>query len=267
MKTKSGIFGCLMSLGLLTAQAATTFYSGKITVDSSNTFPYGGGANSFAATNYNQTADGNQFANMLPWLTAWNDGGGTTFSLSAGATFTFSGHYDVGDNGAPSFGIYLVDADSIVNAGERNVTANAIGFLMNNANGVRLTNPAGTGTLNLAAGGNNGGWNQQTSLGYPGLTNDFTITYTAADTANGTLATLIYTVGGQSYTFTNAPDWDNLAITFRIYNASSVLTLTDFAYTIRQIPEPSTLSLVSLSGGGGILLLLLRKYKKQALSC
>ncbi|MDR0532900.1 MAG: PEP-CTERM sorting domain-containing protein [Verrucomicrobiales bacterium] len=250
MKKKLFILGCVMSLGLLSTQAATTYYDGKISVGASNPIQYGGDASKFIATNIDNTSTGSM--NMVPWVQDWQSASpDSVFSLNTGDTFTFSGQYSLSANtDSPSFGIYFVNADSISgNNGE------AIGFLMNNTN-VRTTGP---GTFSLATGGNSGGWNAILSLGNPTLTNTWTITYVVGES-------LSFTIGGITYDFSaNIPSWENISIGFRIYNASTTLTLSNFDYSISSIPEPSTLTLLTLSGIG-ITAFLLRKRRMQAKS-
>jgi hypothetical protein len=117
----------------------------------------------------------------------------------------------------------------------------------------------GPGTFSLATGGNSGGWNAIPSLGNPTLTNTWTITYVVGES-------LSFTIGGITYDFSaNIPSWENISIGFRIYNASTTLTLSNFDYSISSIPEPSTLTLLTLSGIG-ITAFLLRKRRMQAKS-
>ncbi|MDR1192198.1 MAG: PEP-CTERM sorting domain-containing protein [Verrucomicrobiales bacterium] len=228
----------------VSARAATFYYDGKIQVGASNPNQYSSNNSAFIAANMDNTSTGS--FDMIPWVVNWKNDTSTIFNLDTDDIFTFTGQYTLAsDNGGPSIGIYFVNTNSISgNNGE------AIGFLMNNTN-VRTTGP---GSIDLAHGGNSGGWRTDAGvLSNPGLNNTWTLEYKPGETLN-------FTISGKTLDFSSIatiPSWENISIGFRIYNASTTLTLTNFDYSI--IPEPTTFALLGVGLGAGLIVWLRRK--------
>jgi len=241
--------GLLAFVFLNTAHAVVFYYNNTIQVNASTPGPaqYSSTGTSFVVTGFDMTAiSGGGNSGNFAWLTNSTDNS-SSFNLNDGSTFTFSGNYSLASgNGSPSFGIYLISG------------GNASLFLMNSTNLRYSSNVTGSGYYTGGA-----GTLSVVGSAVPGLNNSFSLQYTP-----GSSPSLIFTLGGISYDLGSLggytiPDWNDISIGFRFYNASTSLTLTNLNYSIGAIPEPSTCSLLAISGLAGISLLCLRRKKYQ----